>query len=167
MSSPLRRRLFPQPAVSVAIFATWLLAQNGVSPIDVLSGALLAFLVPRFSARFWPGYPENVRYRALARLFVRVSYDIVVANIRVAVLVLGPRSRLRPSFLEVPLAVESPVAITLLASVISLTPGTVSANVSGDRKTLLVHGLAIDDPAAAVAHIKQRYEAPIKEAFEC
>jgi multicomponent K+:H+ antiporter subunit E len=161
------RKIFPQPAVSVAILVTWLFAQNGAAPGDLLSGALLALLVPRFSARFWPGYPERVDYRALVLLFVRVAVDMAIANVRVAVLVLGPRSRLRPCFLEVPLDVESQVAITLLASVISLTPGTVSANVSGDRKTLLVHGLDIADRAGAVATIKRRYEAPIKEAFEC
>jgi multicomponent K+:H+ antiporter subunit E len=55
----------------------------------------------------------------------------------------------------------------MLASVISLTPGTVSADLSDDRKTLLVHGLNVVDEAAAVAEIKQRYEAPLLEVFTC
>ena len=75
--------------------------------------------------------------------------------------------RLRPRFLLVPLQVESPTAITLLAAIITLTPGTVSSNVSGDRRTLLVHALSETDPEAAVALIKARYERPILEIFGC
>ncbi len=160
-------KVFPQPAVSVAVLLTWLLAQNGVTVAAVLLGAALAIGIPLFSARFWPEYPAHVRYLPLARLAVRVGADIVIANVRVALLVLGPKRRLRPRFLELPLAVETGHAITLLASVISLTPGTVSANLSGDRRTLLVHGLAIDDVAAEIARIKDRYETLVKEAFEC
>ncbi len=161
------RAMFPQPAVSVFILGTWLLAQNALTVGNLLLGALLAVTIPRFSARFWPDYPSSVRYRPLFSLLVRVLFDIAVANLKVAVLVLGPKSRLQPKFIVVPLSVESAHAITLLASIISLTPGTVSANLSGDRRSLLVHGLAIADPAAAVAQIKQRYEAPVIEAFGC
>ncbi|MCY1543414.1 multicomponent Na+:H+ antiporter [compost metagenome] len=55
----------------------------------------------------------------------------------------------------------------MLASVISLTPGTVSVDFSDDRKTLLVHGLDVPDEAAMVHEIKTRYEAPLLEIFAC
>jgi multicomponent K+:H+ antiporter subunit E len=55
----------------------------------------------------------------------------------------------------------------MLASIISLTPGTVSADLSDDRKTLLVHGLDVDDEAVLVEQIKRRYEAPLLEVFAC
>lgn len=161
------RTLFPQPTVSVAAFITWLLAQNALTAGNLLLGAILALAIPHFTAKFWPDYPDRVRYRPLLRLLGRVLLDIVIANVRVAVLVLGPQQRLKPHFIVIPLAVERSHSITLLASVISLTPGTVSANLSGDRRSLLVHGLAIDDPARAVAQIKERYESQVKEAFEC
>ena len=98
---------------------------------------------------------------------VVVLYDIVVANVSVAIKVLGPLRSLRPGFVELPLELEDDFAIALLASTISLTPGTVSADVSPDRRTLLVHALDVDDAAALVAEIKQRYERPLKEIFEC
>lgn len=161
------RALFPQPSVSVAALLTWLLAENALSAGNVLLGAILALAIPHFTAKFWPDYPARVRYRPLLGLLGRVLFDIVVANLRVAVLVLGPKQRLKPHFIVIPLAVERAHSITLLASVISLTPGTVSSNLSGDRRSLLVHGLSIDDPEHAVAQIKQRYESLIKEAFEC
>ena len=55
----------------------------------------------------------------------------------------------------------------LLAGIVTMTPGTVSADLSDDRRTLLVHGLAIDDEAALIRSIKTRYEAPLKEIFAC
>jgi len=73
---------------------------------------------------------------------------------------------LRPVFVEVPLALETDLAISLLANTISLTPGTVSARLSADKRTLVVHTLDTGDAAALVAEIKQRYETPLKKIFE-
>jgi multicomponent K+:H+ antiporter subunit E len=84
----------------------------------------------------------------------------------VARLILGPTRRLRPGFIHLPLELESEFAITLLASTISLTPGTVSSNLSADGKTLLIHALDMEDEARVIAHIKRRYEAPLREIFE-
>ncbi|TVP55306.1 MAG: cation:proton antiporter, partial [Halomonadaceae bacterium] len=65
-----------------------------------------------------------------------------------------------------PLALTDEFAITMLASTISLTPGTVSAGLSPDRQTLLIHALHEPDPAALIAHIRSRYETPLKEILE-
>jgi multicomponent K+:H+ antiporter subunit E len=100
-------------------------------------------------------------------LFVRLVIDIVVANWQVARLVVGALDRLDPAFLEVPLDIEDPFVATLLGSIVSLTPGTVSVEIERERKVLLVHALDADDPPAMVARIKARYEAPLKEIFRC
>ena len=93
--------------------------------------------------------------------------DIVVANLEVAKLILGPASRMRPAFVEVPLKLDDELALTMLASIVSLTPGTVSADLSDDKRTLLIHGLNVDDEAALVRSIQTRYEAPLLEVFAC
>ena len=59
------------------------------------------------------------------------------------------------------------MAISMLVCVVSLTPGSVSADLSADRRTLLVHALDVPDEAALIAEIKSRYEAPLKEVFPC
>ncbi len=59
------------------------------------------------------------------------------------------------------------LAISMLVSIITLTPGTCSADLSADRRTLLVHGLDVPDPQTLIADIKARYEAPLKEIFPC
>lgn len=160
-------RLLPQPLLSAALFFIWLLAHNEVNPGLVVLGSGLALAIPLVTRSFWPEYPRRVRYGPLIRLIGVVLFDILVANIRVALLILGPASRRRPGFLTLPLQVKTPHAITMLAGIISLTPGTVSANLSADRSTLLVHGLRLEDLDAATARIRSRYERPLLEIFEC
>ena len=163
----LRQRFLRHPILSVVLLVVWLLAWNSIAPGVVILGAGLAVVLPLVTGPLWPETPPVVRLAPIPRLVAIVLWDIVVANVRVAVLVLGPTSRLHPRFLEVPLDVISPFSITALASIITLTPGTLSANLSGDRRTLLVHALSEQDAEGAVATIKSRYERPLLEIYGC
>jgi multicomponent K+:H+ antiporter subunit E len=104
--------------------------------------------------------------KAVRYLFMLMG-DIIVSNIEVAIQVLGPLRRISPGFIAVPLDLTQDLPITLLASSISLTPGTVSLEVSEDKQWLYVHVLNLTDEAATIANIKQRYEQPLKEIFGC
>jgi multicomponent K+:H+ antiporter subunit E len=159
-------RLLPQPLVSVMLLAVWLLAANRVSVGLLLLGLVLAVAIPIATHRFWPEAPSRLRVGPLLVLSVLLTYDILIANLRVALLILGPRARLRPAFFVVPIDARDPFAVSLLASIVSLTPGTVSAAISTDRRALLVHGLDVDDVPATVAHIKARYERRLREILE-
>jgi multicomponent K+:H+ antiporter subunit E len=75
--------------------------------------------------------------------------------------------RIHPAFLEIPLDTRDDFVATILGSIITLTPGTVSIDIDRERRILHVHALDVDDPAAMVAEIKSRYEAPLKEIFGC
>lgn len=161
------RRFVRHPLLSAFLLGVWLLANNSVSPGQVLLGLVLALAIPAITHTFWPDAPVVKRYAPIPRLLAVVLWDILVANLRVAMLVLGPTGRLKPRFLTVPLTVEHPFSITTLAGIITLTPGTVSAVVSGDRRTLLVHALSEEDAEGAAATIKERYERPILEIFGC
>ena len=95
-----------------------------------------------------------------------VIWDIVVANIQVAWVVLSvPNAKLKPAWIVIPLDIVQPEAITVLAGTITLTPGTVSADLSSEGHSLLVHVLHTDDPDAVRDEIKTRYEARLKEIF--
>lgn len=158
--------LLPHPLLSTALTATWLLLNNSLAPGQLILGAVLGWLIPLFTLRFWP---ESVRIRkpwVLLRFMGTVLADIVLANLTVARRILGQTGRLQPAFIELPLELESELAISLLANTICLTPGTVSAQLSPDRRTLLVHALDAPDPDAVRATLKARYEAPLKEVFE-
>lgn len=160
------RRLLPHPLLTPILAAVWLLLNNSLALGHVLLGLLLGWLIPLFTLRFWP---ETVRIRrpgVLARFIGVFVLDVFVANLAVARLILGSPRRLRPALVEVPLELESDLAISILANTICLTPGTVSARLSPDRRTLLVHALDAPDPDAVRDDIKARYEAPLKEVFE-
>ncbi len=159
-------RLLPHPLLTPLLALVWLLLNNSFSTGHLLLGLLLGWLIPLFTLRFWPDAVKIGRPLTLMRFVGIFLLDVVVANFGVARLILGSPDRLRPAFVEVPLDLRTDLAISLLANTISLTPGTVSAWLSPDRRTLIVHGLDVDDPAELVATIKQRYETPLREVFE-
>ncbi len=159
-------RLLPHPLLSAILLLIWLLLVNELSVGHLLLGALLGWAVPLYTARFWPDQVRIRRPLLLLRFIGVVLFDIIVANVLVARLILGPRERLRPAFVVMPLALRSEVAISLLANTISLTPGTVSAYLSADRRCLVIHSLHTTAPDELVATIRQRYETPLKEILE-
>lgn len=162
----LRRRLLPAPLLSAVLWLSWLMLNESASVGHLLLGAALAVVIPWFTERF---RPERPRPRALAvalRLALVVLGDIVKSNFIVARQVLGPEERVRPGFVWVPLDLRDPHAIVTLAGIITLTPGTLSSELSDDCRHLLVHAFHVEDADALVADIKQRYEAPLREIFE-
>lgn len=160
-------RLFPNPLLSVAILALWLALAPELGLGDALLGATLAVAIPMVTRRFWHDAPRIINVYKAPLLFLRVLGDIVIANIHVARLVLGPSDRLAPAFIEVPLAIRHPFVATVLGSIVSLTPGTVSVDIDQDRNVLLVHALDVRDEAELVHNIKSRYETALREIFEC
>lgn len=160
------KRLLPNPALSAMLLIVWLLMANAITVGGIVVGAVFALLLPRFTQPFWPARPRMRFGRAFLGYLGIVLFDIVVANFQVALLILSRRNRdLRARWLVVPVELTTPEALTVLAGTISLTPGTVSADVSADGRFLLVHALDVADEAAEVARIKTRYEAPLKRIF--
>lgn len=160
------RRLVPHPLLSASLFVLWLLLVNTVTPGQVALAAAFALAVPAFTRPFWPEAQPVRRPFLLARLLLRLVLDILIANLVVARLILGPMRRLNPAFVRYPLTLENEYAITILASVITLTPGTVSADVTPDRRALVVHTLNLGDEEELIRQIRSRYEMPLKEIFE-
>lgn len=161
------RRLLPHPITSITLAVCWLLLQHPMSVGHLLLGALMGILVPLFTRRFWPEHVRAGRPLTALRFIGIVLFDILVANFSVARLTMSPLTALRPGFVRLPVALDSDFAITILANTVSLTPGTVSAELSADRAHLLIHYLDCDDEAALVRSVKQRYEAPLKVIFAC
>lgn len=161
----MRRRLFPSFPQSITVFIFWVLMARDTSPGTLLMAAFLAWLMPQIAARLEREFARLGNVWALLPLGLRLLGDIVLANLTVARQVLGPEKRLRPGFVWVPLELTNIHGISALASVITLTPGTVTAELSEDRKYLLVHFLDIDDPQATIADLKRRYEAPMLKVF--
>ncbi len=166
MSNP-PAKLLPHPALTLCLITVWMVVNNTLGLGHLLLGTVLAVLIPLLTRRFWPEAPKVARWGLLLRYLTVLLTDIVVANFWVASLVLRPGSGLRPGFVWFPVALTDPFAITVLASTISLTPGTVSVDLSEDARHLLIHSIDLDDAQALVDQIKQRYEGPLQEIFQC
>ncbi|WP_342071144.1 Na+/H+ antiporter subunit E [Yoonia algicola] len=114
------------------------------------------------------GGPSGYYVRAyrIVRLVLFFLYDLCVSSIRVAYDVLTPTDYSNPAILEMPLDVKSDIEILLVTNLISLTPGTLSLDVTPDRKTLIVHAMFADDPEAVIKSLKSGMERMVKEVFE-
>ena len=158
------QRLFPHPFLSLILGASWLMLMHSVEAAHVLLAVLVAIIFPKLSQYFiQPAQP--VHWPTAIRLFFVVLWDILVANIRVAGQVLGPLHKLHPKWIRVQLDTKHPNVNTLLALIITTTPGTVSAGLEDGENNILVHALSTDDPNAVIEEIKQRYEQPLIKLF--
>ena len=157
---------FPTPYHSILLWLVWQILHDFRRGHMVL-GAVFAIVIP------WIVAPLSEEAAVAKKPIKAVTYtfrlliDIVVSNYDVAKRVLQSNRNLKPAFIAVPLDINEPVPLTIFTSSVSLTPGTVSVELSDDRKWLYVHVLHLEDEQALIKLIKDRYEAPLKEIFGC
>ncbi|MXQ09542.1 Na+/H+ antiporter subunit E [Alphaproteobacteria bacterium GH1-50] len=161
------KRLIPHPLLSVTLVLVWLGLVNTVSLGNLILGTALGLIIPAITAPYWPNRPTIRRPLKVAEYFLVVLWDIVVANVEVALIILfKPEKNIASKWIPVPIELKSPEAITVLAGTITMTPGTVSATLSADASVILVHCLHTDDPDGVRDSIKSRYERRLMEIFE-
>lgn len=156
------------PIMTVIVLALiWAAISGTFSGLNLLLGAgigAIAVLLLRRNLR--PGRSLH-RLRSVVSLALLFVYELGVSAVRVALVVLTPdmKSVLRPAIIAFPLSVKSDAEITLLANLITLTPGTLSVDVSEDRSLLYVHTLTLSTREALIADIAGGFEARIREVF--
>jgi len=152
----------------LGLLTMWLILSNSVSPGQVTLGAVLAIVAVLAFGNMRPLVPHLHRPRTVLRLMFIVLIDVVRSNIGVARVILGLiRDRpVRSGFLRIPLDLRDPHGVAALAAIVTSTPGTVWADFTPDRSTLTLHVLDLQDEAALVRTIKERYERPLMEIFE-
>ncbi|MFT4766604.1 MAG: multicomponent K+:H+ antiporter subunit E [Oleispira sp.] len=167
MTTKPRFRLLPMPNHSFLLLIVWLLLNNTIAPGHLVLGTFLAVLIPLITAGMQNPQPRFHKPLTTIRYILMVIGDIIIANFEVALLVIGSSKKLNPAFIAIPLDIEHELPITILASTVSLTPGTVSTEISADKKWLYVHVLNLTDKDELIALIKRRYERPLMEIFQC
>lgn len=153
------------PILSLLVAAAWLLLQGSLAPANLLWAAVLGLLLPWLTHRSLGPAGRMHRAGAALRLAGVVLWDILVANLVVARIVLDPRRDPQPAWLRVRSTLHDPRGLALLATIVTNTPGTVSCVVDDAARELLVHALDAPDPDALVQDILRRYDAPLKEIF--
>lgn len=163
----LLRRIFPHPHLSFLLTLVWVLLANAPSLNSLVFGLLLGIIIPFITQPYWPDRPVLRNWPMVVEYMIVVLWDIVVANVTVARIILFKHDADRqPNWISIPLELRTPEAITVLAGTITMTPGTVSCDLSAQGHCLLVHCLDAPDPGAVRDQIKQRYERRLKEIFE-
>ncbi|WP_439524230.1 Na+/H+ antiporter subunit E [Marivita sp.] len=160
-------RLIPHPLLSLTLVFVWLGLVNTFTLGNLILGGFLGLVIPMLTAPYWPDRPRISRpFKGIEYVLV-VLWDIVVANVQVAAIILFKRERdIHSRWVVVPLELTSAEAITVLAGTITMTPGTVSVTLAADGGSILVHCLHTDDVDAVRDEIKTRYERRLKEIFQ-
>lgn len=143
----------------------WAAITGSVTPHNLVLGMLVSALTLLLLRAQMPAALHRVRWGKLALLTGLFAKELWLSAFKVAILVLRPNMQLRPGIFAYPLTVTRDFEITLLANLITLTPGTLSVEVSEDRSTLYVHALDCRDPAAEKRAIQTGFERRIREAF--
>lgn len=157
-------RCLPHPFVSVVVAIAWLMLGHSLEAFDIFSAIILGLIIPKIVQPFIVRTPD-IHWKPAIQLIFVVLWDIIISNIRVAKQVLGPTQNLHPKWFRVPLDTDHEHVNTLLAMIITTTPGTVTAGIDQERGDILVHALNCDDTEAEISAIKARYEIPLIEIF--
>jgi multicomponent Na+:H+ antiporter subunit E len=145
--------------MNILLSMIWIALTGSLAVPNFIFGFLLSFLI------MWvvkSGEAEQKKYfvvvpRVISFVFYFL-YELIKANIQVAYDVITPKFYMTPGIVSVPLDAKTDIEITLLANIISLTPGTLSLDVSDDRKVLYVHSMYIKDKEAFILDIKNGFE---------
>lgn len=160
-------RIVPHPLLTLLLLIVWQMLVNTITPGSLLLGLIFGLTIPLLTAAYWPDRPSLKNRLMIIEYVLIVLWDICVANVVVARIIMFRRNEdLHSAWITIPLDLRSPEAITVLAGTITMTPGTVSSDISACGRALLVHCLDAPDPDAVRDEIKSRYERRLKEIFE-
>lgn len=152
--------------LNILLAGVWAVLIGPFEPMNFAIGFVLAYAAIAIA---WGQHRRGDAYlnksMLCARFVLFFLYELVVANVRVAMLTLGPVSKLRPGIVAVPVEPMSDTALTMLANSVTLTPGTLSLDYSDDRSTLFVHFMHVEDPEEQRREIKNGFERRILEIF--
>lgn len=159
-------RLLPHPWLSAFLTIFWLVLADSWTFGSLVMGLFLGIIIPVLTAPWWPEKPRLSRPFALLPYIGIVLWDVVTSSIQVAKIILFMRpDQIRSTFIPVETTLTSPEAIALLAGTITMTPGTLTADISADGRVLLIHALHAPDPDEVREQILTRYEARLKRIF--
>jgi len=159
-------RLLPYPILSAFLLGMWLLLTQSVSPGQMLLGSIIGVAGGLAISTLQIPTGHIRRPRTILRLAIIVLIDIIRSNIAVTRIVLKPELRARSDFIWVKLDIRNEYALSILACIVTSTPGTVWVNFDSRTGVLLLHVLDLVDEAAWIELIKTRYERLLMEIFE-
>ncbi len=152
--------------LNLLLAITWAAITANFTFTGLAIGYVLGYVALWFTQPIFGQGPSPYFTRVIAgiKLLVYFHYELIKSSIDVAWDVLTPRAHATPSLIEMPLDAKSDLEILLVTNLISLTPGTLSVDVTEDRSTLIVHAMFAEDPQALVDDLKNGMERMVMEA---
>ncbi|HEY8536179.1 MAG TPA: Na+/H+ antiporter subunit E [Vicinamibacterales bacterium] len=152
---------------SILLALAWSALSGELSLRNLIEGYLLGYVILALLARGGV-MPRNFasRMTSAVKLAGFFLWQIVLANIKVAADVIRPKATIRPAVIALPLDAKSDGEILLLSALINITPGSVTIDLSNDRKTLYVHVMHMETPEESRREIKEGFERRVIELFE-
>ena len=151
--------------LNVLLAIAWAALSGQLSPANLIGGFVLGFIMMYFSRQALGCGRYVTKVPIVIRFVVYFLVQLFLSNLRVALEVVTPGFRMRPAIVAIPLDIRSELEITILANLITLTPGTLSLDVSSDRRVLYVHTMYVTDIDDFRREIKNGFEQRVKELF--
>lgn len=152
-----------QIILNVIIAVTWMFLSVSFKPTTFIVGYLLGLLMllmvrKSFRTRFYMD-----RCLAVIKLIILFIKELTLSNISVLLLIIKPKMPIRPAIFAMPTVLKTDWEITLLSSLITLTPGTIVIDISDDNKTLYIHSIDFENIDDAITSIQDTFEKAILE----
>ncbi len=139
---------------------------GGFTFANLTAGFLVGFATLSLTGPLFGNEDYFRRMVRVTQLILYFAWELVVSSLQVVWDVVTPVQKSRPAIVAIPLDITDPTQITVLANLISLTPGSLSLDVSHDERVLYVHGMFVDDPDKFRLHVKSGLERKVREAME-
>ncbi|MFC0557973.1 Na+/H+ antiporter subunit E [Halalkalibacter alkalisediminis] len=152
-----------QILLNIVIALVWAMLQNSYTGVDFLVGYVIGILILFVLRRFLQFDFYMRRIWALVKLTLLFIKELILANIDVIKIVLSPKMDIQPGIIAVPTKLDTEWELTLLASLISLTPGTLSMDFSDDNKYIYIHSIHVPDKEEMIRQIHNTFERAILE----
>lgn len=149
--------------LNILLALAWAALTANFSPMNLFFGFIIGYLILWLARRSSTYFARVPRVIGFVVFFLK---ELVLANLRVTYDVLTRNDYMRPGVISIPLSLKTDAQMTMLANLISLTPGTLSLDISDDRRTLYIHAMYVDDVEQLRQQIKSGLERRVREAFE-
>jgi len=143
----------------------WVILTSDFTYQNIILGIMLSSLITLYTGSLFTQKIYLKKLHKILFLILFFIWELIVANLRVAYEIIKPKMTFTPGIVEVPLDVEKDIHITILANMITLTPGTLSLYISDDKKSHFVHTMYLDDRSNFISDIKNGFEKKIMEAL--
>lgn len=152
--------------INILLAVAWAALSGSLILENLIGGFIIGYLMLVVSRRALGCTNYVTKVPQVISFFFYFLRELIYANLRVAYEVVSPRYNMSPAIVAIPLDIHSDIEILLLANVITLTPGTLSLDVSDDRRVLYIHAMYVEDVATFRREIKDGFERRIQELFK-